>query len=171
MKDQECVSCRKPKGIHQCQVCENMVCKNCTMRVAEGAFSFLRVIPPGVSHSVYCGACFDENVLPVQEEYEEIMERAKGAFIFFKSQRKEVPLLGKSKETHRIESCPDRDETILRLAFFAAQEGYNAVIETEVISEKIRNGSYQTSNWKGSGVPARVNAEKIELQDLLKQRY
>ena len=48
-----------------------------------------------------------------------------------------------------VKDCPDRDETIMRLAFFAAQRSSNAVIQVEVTAEKVRNGAYQTSKWSG----------------------
>ena len=91
--------------------------------------------------------------------------------MFFKTQRKEVPLIRRAKEAFRIEECLDRDETILRLAFLAAREGYNAVIEVEVLAEKIRMGSYQTSKWSGTGVAAQIDGAKVDQQDLQNQMY
>ena len=128
-------------------------------------------IPADLKHTYYCGHCYDSIVEPALEEYQEVMERAKNAFVFFKTQRKEVPLIKKERITRYVDQNHDRDETILRLAFFAAELGHNAVIDCEVTSQKIRQNDYQTSVWQGEGVPATVDGAKIEAQDLRNRMY
>jgi hypothetical protein len=131
----------------------------------------METVPEVLGHPVYCGACHDSEVLPLEEEYRETLERAKDVFVFFKTQRKEIPLTKRSKLQYRIEACKDRDETIFRLAFFAARDGFNAIIETEVSSRKVRNEGYQTSIWSGTAVPASVDAGKMDAQDRVNQIY
>ncbi len=109
----------------------------------------------------YCSPCFQAKIEPALESYNEIVEKAKSVYIFFVTQRKAPPVLKKSKETIHIKECRDRDETILRLAFRAVEQGYNAVIEAEVSAKKIRNAGYQKSDWSGVGVAAEVRAETI----------
>ena len=92
-------------------------------------------------------------------------------FVFFITRKKEIPMIRKSKEKFTVPKCADRDETILRLGFFAAQNGYNAIVEVDVKSVKIRDGSYQTSVWSGSGIPADINEAKLEKQELLNKMY
>ena len=171
MTPDECITCRKPKATHTCDVCDEAICKKCLNILDLATFTFLKVLPPELKHTNYCGGCYDTLVAPALDSYNEIMERAEGAFVFFKTQRKEIPLIKKSKEVYRVLDCPDRDETILRLAFFATQAGFNAVIEVEASAEKVRNGAYQTSKWSGSGVGATVDSDKIDRQDLLNQIY
>jgi hypothetical protein len=55
----------------------------------------------------------------------------------------------------------DRDEALLRLAFFAAQGNYNSLVDVELTSEKVRNGGYQTLKWRGVGVPVHVNKKRL----------
>ena len=128
-------------------------------------------IPEALAHTFYCGRCHDDVLQPAFDEYNEVMERAKTCFVFFKTQRKEVPLIKKEREMLRVAECIDRDETILRLAFFAAQKDYNAVIDCLVESEKIRDGAYQTSKWYGTGTPALVDGAKIDAQDIRNAMY
>jgi hypothetical protein len=168
---EECISCRKSKVFSQCQLCEGSLCKACVQTLSSDAFQFLEVIPTELSHSIYCGSCFDENVAAQLQDYQETLELAKQAFVFFKTQRKEIPLIKRSREIVRVVSSADRDQTILQLGFLAAKMGYNAVIEVDVKAEKLRNGAYQTSRWSGTGVPAQVDAEKIAAQDLQNQIY
>jgi hypothetical protein len=92
------------------------------------------------------------------------MERAREVYVFFKTQKRAPLMLKKAKETVRVESCEDRDETILRLAFFAAEQGHNAVVGAEVTAEKIRNAGYQKSKWSGEGLPATIDREKFERE-------
>jgi len=161
----ECISCGKPKAVLNCDVCEDALCKKCDQILPADAFSFLDVIPENLKHLHYCGSCYDSIVAPQMESYQETMERAKNAFVFFTTQKKETPLIKKSREVLKVTNCPDRDETILRLAFLAAQNDYNAITEVEVESAKVRNGAYQTSVWSGRGVAAEIDGKKVELQD------
>jgi hypothetical protein len=162
MSEEVCFSCRRLKPGFHCDLCQNRVCKSCVEYLDEGTFSFLEVIPKELSHTRYCTSCYDLQVSPALETYNETIERAKGLFIFFVTQKKAIPLLKRSKEKIQISQCKDRDETILRLAFLAAQRGFNSVIEVEVTATKIRNAGYQKSSWSGSGYPAEINADKMK---------
>jgi hypothetical protein len=156
-----CLSCRRPKATVECEVCFEPVCKNCEKFLDASTFSFYEFIPEPLSHTHYCPSCYDAQVAPALESYEEIMERARGAYIFFETQKKQIPLLKRSKETLKVEACEDRDETILRLAFLAAEQGFNSVVEVKVISEKVRNEGYQKTRWSGVGVAAEVDVLKM----------
>lgn len=171
MEKNECSACRRPGAGFECGLCHEQFCKKCSQMLPEDTFGFWSEIPESLRHRVYCGACYDSGVLPFQEEYEETIERAKEVFVFFKTQRKEIPLTRRSKLQYRIDACKDRDETIFRLAFFAAKDGYNAIIETDVSAKKVRNEGYQTSIWSGTAVPASVDAGKMDLQDRVNQIY
>ena len=172
MPESTCVSCRKPKANLQCEICEDAICKKCVQRLEPDTFSFLEQVPLALTHSLYCGACYDEHVAAEFDAYQETMEAAKKVFVFFKTQRKDIPLIKRSKETFQVVNCADRDETILRLAFFSVRSGYNGLLEVEVNSSKVHpGGSYQTSRWSGVGTAAMIDASKIERLDLLDQMY
>lgn len=159
---ESCSSCRRSGAPQACELCEAALCKGCVQFLDAGTFSFRAEVAPELRFSKYCPACFSEKVEPELEAYRETLDRAREVFFFFKTQRKPLPVLTRSKETIRVTDCADRDETILRLGFQAAERGFNAVLEGEVIATKVRDGAYQKSLWKGSGVPAQVDAEKLE---------
>ncbi|MGZ3698619.1 MAG: hypothetical protein ACXWP5_10815 [Bdellovibrionota bacterium] len=159
-----CISCRRPKATIACDLCHEPLCKNCEHFLDATTFSFLATVPENLTHTHYCPVCFNAQVEPALESYNEVMERAKKVYFYFKTQKRPPPILKKSKERVEVKDCDDRDETILRLAFFAAEQGFNGIIEAEVISEKVRNKSYQTSVWRGVGIPASVDGEKIERE-------
>lgn len=162
MSSLECVGCRRPKATLQCGVCEDPVCKSCSHFLEEGSFSFLPEVPAELKHTFYCPACTDAHVAPAQERYDALMDQARETMIFFMTQKRALPILKKSIDRVRVDACPDRDETILRLAFLAVEKGFNSVIEVEVDSKKVRNAGYQTSTWRGTGLPADVDLGKVE---------
>lgn len=141
------------------------------MSPPHGAFSLMESIPADLNHTVYCRFCYDGKIEPQVLKYDETLARAKEVFIFFKTQKKEIPLVKKTKEIMKVEKCGDRDETILRLAFMSALKNFNAVIETDVNYAKIRNEGYQTTNWSGTGIAAQVDEAKLDSQDRANQIY
>ena len=114
------------------------------------------MIPDELSHPKTCGGCYSETVEPELAVYEDTLDRAKQVLVFFKTQKKGLRIQKRERLPEYVDSCPDRDETILRLAYLAASKGYNSVIEVEVTSKKVRNEAYQTSVWSGEGIPADV---------------
>lgn len=162
MSENLCYACRRPKAAHTCEVCLEKFCKNCSQFLEASTFSFKKDLSAHLKHTHYCQACYEQEVEPALQEYHELMDQARGVYIFFTTQRKQIPLIKKSKEKVTVEGCEDRDETILRLAFQAAEQGYNAIIETEVVAQKVRNEGYQKSVWRGVGIPAEINAERMD---------
>ncbi|MBU6154319.1 MAG: hypothetical protein KGP28_08470 [Bdellovibrionales bacterium] len=160
--ENECVDCRKPKAGLECGLCFSTICKSCAQSPPHGSFRLLPAIPEQLSHSRYCGTCYSEQVEPELHTYEETLERAKQTLIFFKTQKKGLRISRKERLPEHVDACPDRDETILRLAYLAASKGYNAVIEVEVSAKKVRNEAYQSSIWSGSGVPAEVDSIEFD---------
>lgn len=149
----------------ECELCESPVCKDCVQYLDQAAFAFRLNLPPELLKTRYCPSCHAEKVEPELAAYDEILERARQAFFFFKTQRKPVPILRKAKDVFRVDHCADRDETILRLAFAAAAVGFNAIVEGEVFCTKIRNEGYEKSDWQGTGIGALVDTERLERQD------
>jgi hypothetical protein len=162
MLEQICTSCRRPKANLNCGVCREFFCKGCVEFVEASTFSFLKKIPEILNHHYYCSPCYDEHVSPALASYNEILERARNLYFFTNNQKKPIPIIKRSKEEVRADDCDDRNKTILQLAFRAAELGFNSIIEAEVVSKKVRNESYQKSSWSGLGVPAQVDAEKLE---------
>jgi len=170
MSEEVCLTCRRPKGAQKnaksqllhCEVCAEWVCRDCVQTIEENAFAFLQKVPEILSHQSYCQLCFDQHVVPAADSYREVLERAKLVYFFFASQKRAIPLIKKAKDRIYVKDCLDRDETVLRLAFQAAEQNHNAVIEAEVVGAKVRNHAYQTSRWSGEGIAATVDADKME---------
>lgn len=157
----ECTRCQKPKANLNCGICQCNLCKNCAQFLEEGRFSFLAQVPEELSHGIYCDLCFSEKVSPALFEYDELMEKAKNILVYDKKQGKETRLIKRTEKPFKVVDCPDHDETILRLAFFAAKAGFNAIIDVDVTSEKVKHGSYQNMKWSGTAIPANVDESRI----------
>lgn len=164
MKNSICSSCRLPKGTLECECCHAVQCKNCIQILKKNSFSFLKMIPQSLTFRNYCGACFDEKVLPELRLYEETMEKAKEVLVFFKGKGEETRLIRRVEKPIKVTSCDDRDETILRLAFYAAQANFNALVDVTITPEKVRHEGYQTTKWQGVGVPVQVDPKQYELK-------
>ncbi len=136
-----------------------MSCKECTQFLDPDAFSFLEKIPEELRHVTYCQACYDAKVAQELDGYAQAVERAKQIFIFYKK-HDYLQIIRRSKKMLKVSECKDRKEVLLRLAFFAAQQSYNALINVELIPEKVIIAGYQTTNWTGTGFPADVKPEK-----------
>jgi hypothetical protein len=153
-----CADCSRPvasKHRHDCGACGKILCKDCTQFLEEDAFSFLKEVPEILAQPAYCGSCYDEKVGPALSAYAAVVEQAQEIGVFYKNERNLPPHRALNKKVS-TENCLDRKETLLRLAFFAAEQSCNALVNVELISKKIRNAGYQKTVWSGTGFPARV---------------
>ncbi|MBX3020090.1 MAG: hypothetical protein KF799_00310 [Bdellovibrionales bacterium] len=117
----------------------------------------MKTVPAELGHDAYCSPCFEAQVVPVLEAYNQTLELAKDVNVFFRTQGKETRFIRRTEKPIQVRDCLDKDETVMRLAFMAAQAGFNALIDVDLSSEKVRNGGWQSSKWHGSAIPARVD--------------
>jgi len=136
------------------------VCKSCAQFVEANFFSFLKPVPQELSHQVYCISCFDQLVGPQMAVYEETLEKARHVRVYEKNQGKETRLMKRKIPAVQVEDCRDRQETLLRLAFLAAYQGYNGLIDVDIRSEKVIENSYQSTRWRGTGIPTQLRPER-----------
>jgi len=161
MKSGICSSCRLPKASLVCECCQASQCKSCAIKLKKDSFSFLPVIPTELTHLIYCGLCFDEKVAPALAAYNETMAKARNVNVFFKTQSEETRLLKRAEKPITVNQCEDKDETLLRLAFLAAQAHFNTLIDVVIKSEKVRMQAYQTTQWNGSGIPLYIDEARL----------
>jgi hypothetical protein len=164
-----CCNCRSPKTEEKCELCGEDVCRTCLRRLSTDAMAFEKIRPEKLRFSRYCDRCYGQEVEPVLEQYEGLVERAKDIIFISKAYRGQVFALKKASKPVEVTECPDRDETVMRLAFVAAKEGYNAIVEAEVTSKKVRNQGYQKSVWSGRGVPATLDEAKLNRDAYLEE--
>ena len=157
-----CQTCLDAKTSLRCGICDEATCKACSQIIDEDAFSYLPSIPPHLSKGVYCHACFESKVRAEKEAYDLTMKAAANVDVYFKDQGKETRLIPRSKTIkYVIEECEGRDELILRFAFRAVLDGFTTIVDVDVIPVKLRDGTYQKTIYKGSAVPAKMEAKHI----------
>ena len=164
MTETKCSSCKKKDSVYSCGICEESLCKNCSLFLDDKTFSFRDDLPEELKHSHYCQVCYNETVDPAITEYQAQIKEAEQVFIFFATGKRKVPTLKKALRTVEVNNCTDRDETILRLGFIAVRGGYNAVIETELKCVKKRDHGWHKSMWSGEGRPALVDGPRMQLE-------
>lgn len=159
-----CKTCRKPKANYQCGICEEHTCKSCSHFIGEESFSFLKVIPKELTHSTYCSQCFDENVSAPLSQYEATMEQAKEVIFFTKEQSKETSFLKRKEDPYHVENCEDEQEAIMKMSFYAAEAGFNALLDIKLTPKKIIVGSHKKTMWSGTSIPTKVDPSKIRSE-------
>lgn len=156
-----CKNCRKQKAPYVCGLCMDHICKSCAKFMDEDAFSFRRKIPAELKHITYCPQCFDESVAAPLSDYEELMEKAKEVVYFTKAQTKQTGHIKRKEEPLRVEDCEDEQETILRLAFQAAEGGFNTILDLDISHRKIIVGSHKKTVYSGTAIPVNVEPKKV----------
>ena len=156
-----CKTCKKPKANFDCGVCHESVCKSCGHFVGEDAFSFLPKVPEVLKHPVYCTHCFDENVNTPLQEYEDTMEKAREVIIFNKDESKRTGHIKRKEEPYKVEDCEDEDETVMRLAFFAARDGFNCLLDVQISHRKIIVGSHKKTIFSGTAIPVTIDPSEV----------
>ncbi len=160
MPGENCIICQSPKIHAHCGICKNALCKDCEEYLEPGSFSFLEKTPEELDLAHYCPSCFDSTITPARTKYEETLALAREVNIFFSADKHLPRILEKAKKPIHVENCKDRDETILRLGFKAAELGFNSIIKVEVTAAQIRNLAFQTSRWQGTGIPVNIDLAK-----------
>lgn len=146
----------------QCQKCECPLRKGEVEFVDENTFSFLSAPPTGVELGSYCIQCFDAHVRPEVDKYNEKLELAKNVNVFYSSQSKESRFVRRIEKPIKVEKCQDKDEAVLRLAFLAVQQNKNSIVDVDLNSIKVRNGSWQSSLWSGRAIPADIDERNLQ---------
>lgn len=152
----QCQSCTQHKATLQCGLCQIELCKSCTQFVDHDQFSLMPQIPAELTHSVYCQDCFASKIAPAIEDYQQTVEQARNIIIFEKDQGKETRFVKRIEKPIQIVDCADQQDIFLRLAYRAVKAKYNAVIDVDTKSKKVKSNGYQTTIWTGSGVLANV---------------
>lgn len=129
--------------------------------MGEDRFSFMRKIPAILTHPVYCIGCFDEHVSSHLNEYEATMEKAKEVLVFTKNDSKRTGHIKRKEEPLKIEDCEDEDEVVLRLAFLAAQNGFNCLLDLVISNRKIIVGSHKKTIFNATAIPVTIDPSEI----------
>lgn len=127
----------------------------------EDAFSFLRKKPKELSYSIYCDPCFQDKVAMPLSEYEDNYEKSKDIIIFRKNETKKTGHLKRKELPYKVEDCEDEQEVILRLAFFAVQDGFNCLLDLDISHRKIIVGSHKKTIYTATAIPITIDPSEV----------
>jgi len=161
-----CEICLQKKAQLSCGLCIKEICKDCSIDLGTYAFSFMSKVPQELTKEHYCLHCYDTTIQPKKTQYETRLKQAEDIYFLTKAYPGYVRVLKKHTKRVVIKECPDRKEAILRMAFFAVELGFNAIIDADLKSHKTRNGGYQSSYWSSSALPADIDGEQLERASL-----
>lgn len=137
------------------------MCKTHTQFVTEGTFSFMKKVPEVLTHPTYCVNCFDDKVAGPMSDYEATMEQAKEVMMFTKDQTKLTGHLKRKEDPVTVEDCEDQDEAILRLAFQAASQGHNCILDVNIKTRKIIVGSHKKTIFSATAIPITIDPKEV----------
>jgi hypothetical protein len=162
-----CVHCQGSKRVQACVLCSQMSCKNCHFFVNSEEFSFYSKNPLKGIEGWVCTQCYGQKVEPEKIKYQSLFEQAQGIYFLTKNYRGNLRLKNTYTKRVSVDSCQDRREAITRLAFYAAELNYNAIIQAEIVDKKIkRPGGYQSTEWSASALPANIDGIHLEKATL-----
>ncbi len=156
-----CEQCLSKKTAITCSSCSKYTCKKCVQFVDEYSFEFIEYLPASLQDKGFCSVCYDEHVDQELSHYQNLMELAKNINVYKKEQSAETRLMRREKKPIKVEDCNDRQSTLMRLAFLAAQQGYETIVDVELNPKKIKQGGrYKKIVWNGSAVPIDSKKQK-----------
>lgn len=154
MTKNECSSCLRVTHTLTCDLCQNPCCKSCTVFVDEDLFEMPAMLPKNLQDKAMCALCYQSDAAHIIDNYNEILERAKSVNVYDMLQTHETYKMNRHEKAVIVQECNDREETLMRLAFLAAQRGFNTLVDVNIQSKKIsQGGTYKKLVWSGKGIP------------------
>lgn len=157
-----CGQCGKNKNLILCSCCETHICKNCCLFVEPTAFHYASEKPALLDKGLsFCSPCYEEHLSDALLKDQQTIEAAKQIHIFEKQQSKETRLLNRHEKPLIINHALDQEDAFLKLAYQAVLKGFNCVVDVDVKGKKVRDGSYQTTDYSATGIPTQVTDRKL----------
>ena len=144
----------------KCDDCDCLSCKHCSFIIDGEVFELVSLLPDSIKDKAFCPNCYNDKYGAIFEEQLEILERAKDVNVYSKIQTKETRLIRRIHKPIHIKECEGREETLLRLAFLAAKEGYDTLVDVDLTTQKIGTKSYIRLLWNGVAVPVDPKIKK-----------
>ena len=118
-------------------------------------------VPDSLKHNNYCIPCFDDNVATPLTEYNDTMEKAKDIILYSKEQTKLTRLIKTKAEPYKVENCEEEDEAVMRMSFWAVEDGHNCLIHLQFNTKKIIVGSHKKTMFGATAIPCTIDPNSI----------
>lgn len=160
MQKTECQTCLKNKTALNCSECEEATCKHCSFFIDDTVFEYAELLPENIMDQTFCTPCYHKTAEPVLAKYNEYLKTAKNVNVYSTIQGNETGMIKRIEKPIVIKDCDDREETLMRMAFFAAQKGYDTLVDVDIKPTKVGKGTYKKLIWTGRGVPVDPKIKK-----------
>lgn len=160
MEKKTCSSCAKNKTDLECGYCESPTCKTCATFVDEDSFDFFNMIPDNLQNKAFCQSCFANQVSTEIETLKVLLSKARQVNVYRKEQGTETRFIRRIQKPIQVVDCQDEQETLMRLAFLATQQGFSTLVDVEIQSRKIGEGRYKKYVFDGFAVPVETKNHK-----------
>ena len=121
----------------------------------------ISLLPDELQNKTFCSNCYQQDIDSKLTHFQSLMDKARQVDVYDKKQSSETRLIKRIENPVFVTDCDDREETLLRLAFLAAQKGYSTIVDTQIKSVKVGEGkSYKKLLWNGSAIPVDPNLKK-----------
>lgn len=118
-------------------------------------------VPEFLKHSSYCMNCFDDQVAGPLNQYNETMEKAKDIILYSKDQSKLTRLIKTKAEPYKVENCEDEEEAVMRMSFWAVEDGHNCLISLQYQTKKAIVGSHKKTIFGATAIPVTIDPNEI----------
>ena len=149
----ECQTCLSQKTALKCSECSEATCKSCSYFIDDTVFDFTDLLPENIKDQIFCTPCYHKIADPVLEKYKDCLEAAKDVNVYGAKQGHETGLIKRLEKPILVKDCSGREEALMRLAFFAAQKGYDTLVDVDIKPNKVGKGTYKKLIWNGVGTP------------------
>ncbi len=105
--------------------------------------------------------CFDDQVAAPLGDYNEKMEKAKDIILYSKDQTKLTRLIKRKVDPYKVEDCEEEEDAVMRLSFWAVEDGYNCLIDLQYHTKKIIVGSHKKTMFGATAVPVTIDPNSI----------
>ncbi len=149
----------------KCISCESEVKKSLAEIIHEDTFAFLATPPVDIPVGIYCIPCYENKVRAQVDRYNDLMEKAKNVNLYYVAQSKESRFVRRKEKTIQITEAASREDAILLLAFRAVELGFNAIVDVELTSKKVRNGGWHYSVWNATAIPTNIDESYLNRKN------
>ncbi len=158
-----CSTCRTPikNNEYQCGICKEQLCKKCSLFLSEN-FNYYRKIPAVLTHATYCSCCYDAQVAQEVDKFNDILEKSLDIIIFTKDESKRTRLINRKEAPYFVDNCLDEDDALKRMSFWAAEDGFNCLVDIVYKKTKIVVGSHKKFIWSATSIPVKIDTNRFK---------
>jgi uncharacterized protein YbjQ (UPF0145 family) len=137
------------------------MCKSCTQFLVENFSAMRKPVPEFLRQPAYCMNCFDDQVAAPLADYNEKMEKAKDIIIYSKEQTKLTRLIKTKAEPYKVEDCEEEQDALMRMSYWAVEDGHNCLIHLQYQTRKIVVGSHKKTMFSATAIPCTIDPNSI----------